>query len=66
MSAGNDFWATRAGNEFLAAVKNIALEAKERNRIEEEKIKILDSQNKLIREQTDMLGEILDAIKYLR
>lgn len=62
----SEFWACRAGSEFLAAIQTIARESKEKNKLIKEQNELIDCQTKIMREQIDVLADISEALKYLR
>lgn len=66
MSAGNDFWACVAGKEYLAAVKKIAHNTEEQNKLLQQQNELIDANNKLLREQIDSILEVVENLKYLR
>lgn len=66
MSAGNDFWACRAGMEYLAAVKKVAQNTEEQNKLLQQQNELIDANNKLLREQIDSILDVVESLKYLR
>ena len=66
MSAGNDFWACRAGMEYLAAVKNIGKSLDDRNELLQKQNELIETNNKLLQEQTAAILEVVETLKYLR
>ena len=66
MSAGNDFWAARAGSEFIASIKMMARSSAERNDLLKEQNDLLEANNRLLRQQIDATLEAIETLKYMR